>query len=289
MASENDLTAVESVSMLRNGAQPIRVEPLGRRDRTWKMTILIATAVVALISMSAIMEAGAWGAGGGTSTAVITFDDAAQQVTLTIPTPACPGTQPTCQWKFFLNEPKLSVDVSTIYGTSGVLTLAYPKDFCGVIQADAYVGPPWVAKRGFQHTIEDCNPVTTPTSAPPPTSTTTTTDDEPSTTTTSTTSTTPPPGDAPTSVPPTPPSAGAAATSPPVVAAAAVTPAALPASSAVPATVAASSAPSQLPFTGVDFESLLVMGLASVALGLCLLVRLRPGVHSRGRVSARRH
>ena len=275
--------------MLRNGAQPIRVEPPGRRDRNWKRTILIATAVVALISMSATMEAGAWGADGPPSTAVITFDDAAQQVTLTIPTPACPDTQPTCQWKFFLNEPKLSVDVSTIYGTSGVLTLAYPKNFCGVIQADAYVGPPWVAKRGFQHTIEDCSPPATTTTTTTDEPSTTTTTDEPSTTTTSTTTTTPPPGDAPTSVHPTPPSADGAATSPPVVAAAAVTPAALPASSAVPATVAASSAPSQLPFTGVDFESLLVMGLASVALGLCLLVRLRPGLHSRGRVSARRH
>ena len=166
-----------------------------------KRIIVAIGSVIVLIAWSVTLGGAAWSAADSSSGPVITFNDAAQQVTLTIPTPACPTSQPDCQWKFFLNEPKLSVDVATVFGTSGVLTLGYPKDFCGVIQADAYVGPPFVAKRGFQHTIEDC---TTPT-------TTTTTTEPPTTPTTAppTTPTTAPPIPPPTSgsniPPPTPP------------------------------------------------------------------------------------
>ncbi len=131
-----------------------------------KRTIVAVGSVIALVALSMAFGGAAVNAADGSSTAVIIFDDAAQQAKLIIPTPACPASQPDCQWKFFLNEPKLSVDVATIYGTSGTLTLAYPKDFCGVIQADAYVGPPWVAKRGFQHTIADCTPSPSPTPSP---------------------------------------------------------------------------------------------------------------------------
>jgi hypothetical protein len=212
-----------------------------------KRIIVAIASVMTLIAFSITLGGAAWSATNAPTTAVITFDDAAQQVTLQIPTPACPASQPDCQWKFFLNEPKLSVDVATVYGTSGTLTLAYPSDFCGVIQADAYVGPPWVAKRGFQHTIEDCTPPTTTTTTTEPPTTTTST--EPPTTTTTTT--TPPPVPAPVSGPTAEPPA-------PVV-----VPVAAPVPPPAPLT--------QLPFTGKNIKPFLLVGLALVAVGLALL------------------
>ena len=216
-----------------------------------KRIIVAIGSVIVLIACSVTLGGAAWSAADSSSTAVITFNDAARQVQLTIPTPACPTSQPDCQWKFFLNEPKLSVDVATVYGTSGVLTLDYPEDFCGVIQADAYVGPPWVAKRGFQHTIEDCTPPTTTTTEPPTTTTT-----EPPTTTT-------------TNVPPVPPPTSGSNIQPP-----APPPAALPVTApAAPATVAAPL--TQLPFTGKNIKPILFAGLILVALGLALLAPSR--------------
>ena len=217
-----------------------------------KRIIVAIGSVIVLIAFSVTLGGAAWSAANSSSTAVITFDDAAQHVQLTIPTPACPTSQPDCQWKFFLNEPKLSVDVATVYGTSGVLTLDYPKDFCGVIQADAYVGPPWVAKRGWQHTIDDCTTPTT-TSTEPPT-TTTTTNVPPTTTTT-------------TNVPPVPPPTSGPSIQPPAPA-----PAALPFTA--PATTVAAPL-TQLPFTGKDIKPYLFAGLTLVALGLALLAPSR--------------
>jgi hypothetical protein len=218
--------------------------------RTKKATIIrriivTASSFIALIGLGWTMEGAAWGATSSSSSATIIFDDAAQQAELIIPTPPCPVSQPNCEWKFFLNEPKLSVDVGTVYGTSGTLTIAYPKDFCGVIQADAYVGPPWVAKRGFQHTIEDCN--TPPTTAPPATT--------PTTAPPSTTPTTAPPVVAATSTPPAAPPAAA-----PTIVPVSAAPAELP-----------STGPAALPFTGVNVKPLLYVGLALVMLGLYLL------------------
>ncbi len=218
-----------------------------------KRIIVALASVITLVAFSVTLGGAAWSATNAPSTAVITFDDAAHQVTLQIPSPACPASQPDCQWKFFLNEPKLSVDVATVYGTSGTLTLAYPANFCGVIQADAYVGPPWVAKRGFQHTISDCPPPTTTTTTTVPPTTTTTT--EPPTTTTSTTAppVVPPPVSGNSVQPPTPPAPPA----PPV---------------AAPVTTSTATAPlTQLPFTGKPIKPFLFAGLALVAVGLALL------------------
>ncbi len=279
--------------------------------------ILMAT-VIAVTVVAAAAVGTAWGAS-GPSSAIISFDDIAQQATLQIPDPPCPVdppadpavspaaspaadpatsaaaspavspaadpatsaaaspavsppadpatgpaaspavSPPACVWKFFLNEPKLSVDVATVFGTQGTLTLDYPPNFCGVIQADAYVGPsengPWVAKRGWQHTINDC---TTPTPTPP---------------------------SAPTYVPPAggpPTAAGSSGTPPsdaPEPASAAVAPA-VAAASVTPTTVATAPAKTNatltsLPFTGADLEPLVYLGLTLVTLGLCLLVRRR--------------
>ena len=225
-----------------------------------KRIAVILSSVIALITVSVTLGGAAWSATNSPTTAVITFNDAAHNVQLTIPTPACPTSQPDCQWKFFLNEPKLHVDVATIYGTSGTLTLNYPPEFCGVIQADAYVGPPWVAKRGFQHTIDDCNPpnttttTTTTTTTVPPTTTTTTRPPAPPTTTTTTTLPVAGPVAGTTTPPPAPPTA-------------------LPFTATPAAPVAAvpvAAAPAELPFTGVNTKPLWFIGIALVALGLAL-------------------
>ena len=247
--------------------------------------ILIASAVAVTV-VAAVAVGTAWGAPGAPSSAVITFDDSAHQVTLQIPSPACPTTQPTCQWKFFLNEPKLSVDVNTVYGTSGTLTLAYPPNFCGVIQADAYVGPPWVPKRGWQHKIEDCTSATTGTTATtdlPDSGGTTATTDEPDTPPGSTTTTTDAPERGGTNAPVTPvgtppgtvqlPDTQAAAVaptvSPPATGASATTP------SALPDTAATSARLTSLPFTGADLQPFVYLGTMFVVLGIVLMVRRR--------------
>lgn len=240
--------------------------------------ILIASAVAVTV-VAAVSIATAPGASGAPTSAVITFDDAAQQVTLQIPTPACPTTQPGCQWKFFLNEPKLSVDVGTVYGTSGTLTLAYPPNFCGVIQADAYVGPPWVAKRGWQHTIGNCastGPGTT--DQPDSGGTSTTPDTTPSSVPTPTTDQPDSGGtnapDAPAGTTPGPvqlPDTQAAAVVPTVSAPAT----GAPAPSALPETAATSARLTSLPFTGADLEPFVYLGIAFVVLGMVLMARRR--------------
>jgi hypothetical protein len=232
---------------------------------------IIAAAVTA-IALGTVLTGTAWGGPTTVTSAVITFNDPAQEVTLQIPTPACPASEPQCEWKFFLNEPKLSVDVATVYGTSGTLTIPYPKDFCGVIQADAYVGPPWVAKRGWQHTISDCTPTPPTTVLPGPPVTA------------------PPVTAPPATTPITPPASTPLPSKLPVVAATSATipdgsPTTTVAPSVVPATAtpAATPAAAQLPYTGLSVRPLLITGLTLVLLGFCLLIRRRPGLHSKGR------
>ena len=226
------------------------------------LQVLMAVLVVLLVSVTTEYAAG--GASDSPSSAVITFDDVGQAVHLTIPTPACPVSEPQCEWKFFLNEPKLHVDVATVYGTSGVLTIDYPSNFCGVIQADAYVGPPWVAKRGYQHPIEDCAATPAAPTEPPSAGAAS----EPPTTT----SEAPTPPDAP------PESAAAAATAGP-----ALSPPPTTTPSRSPVGPPGGPTPAQLPFTGTDVKPFLLIGWSMVALGSCLLVQRRRGLHSRRR------
>jgi LPXTG-motif cell wall-anchored protein len=224
------------------------------------MKRIILAVVTIFCLLVAFAPKSAWAAPSSSAYPVITFDDAAQQAVLTIPTPACPTTQPTCEWKFFLNEPKLSVDVAIIYGTSGTLVIPYPPNFCGVIQADAYVGPPWVAKRGFQHTIADCTPTppaTTPSTPPvaPPDSTPPATSPSAPPVLTTTTPSLAPTVAAATSTPPTASPVGAPENA--------------------PENAAAGSDTQALPFTGVNVAALFFIGAALAAVGLLLLRRRR--------------
>jgi LPXTG-motif cell wall-anchored protein len=218
--------------------------------------IIIAT-VIAVTVVAAVAVATASGASATPTSAVITFDDMARQVTLQIPDPPCDSSEPGCVWKFFLNEPKVSVDVAIVYGTSGTLTIPYPPNFCGILQADAYVGPtangPWVSKRGWQHQIApvgDCEPPTPPsgggTDTPP---------GEP-----------PPPAATPVVPAPAPTPVPQAAAVAPVVAAATAAPTTTTTAPAKPA-----AAPASLPFTGANLGPFVVLGLTLVTLGLCLV------------------
>lgn len=219
----------------------------------------------ALIAIGAGILTLSSGVAGGSPPVALVFNDAAQQVTLTIPTPPCAPDQQGCKWVLFVNEPDVAGKpvVGSVTGTSGVLTVKYPADFCGVLQADARTGPPFVQVYGLLHHVGgDC--------PPPPASTTTT-----STTSAQPTGTTEPP--------PTPPNVSATASSPPAPGAAAPTndlpateaPAVAGTSSPAASDSPAASGTSQLPFTGVDVKPLLVVGSASVVTGLALLIRRR--------------
>ena len=217
--------------------------------------ILIAS-VMAMTVGAALLAAGSTAGAAGPGP-VITFDDANNVVTLQIPDPPCPTTEPGCVWKFFLNEPKVSVDVSTVYSTqAGTLTLAYPQNFCGIIQADAYIGPtangPWTPQRGWQHQLPDSDCTTPPT---PPT---------------------PPSGPVQPVTPPDGPQTTPVVTTPPVTVPAAQQAASVPVAATATTTpsapvVKAAAEPTSLPFTGVNLMPFVLSGVTCVALGLGLL------------------
>jgi hypothetical protein len=104
--------------------------------------------------------------------AVLKFVSSGNEVTLKIPTPPCPATSPACRWMLFVNEPDVPAKTvaGLVTGSSGTLSIAYPTNFCGVIQADVYLGPaPWHLRFGHQRTIEtalSCNPPPVPPSPP---------------------------------------------------------------------------------------------------------------------------
>lgn len=98
------------------------------------------------------------------------IDWGTSSVTFTIPFPG--------SWQFEVNEPDNHVLVGVDYGSTGTLTIDYPPDYCGLLQADASVGGTHVY--GSQHSLGNCIPPTTTTTTttttqpPPPTTTTTT-------------------------------------------------------------------------------------------------------------------
>jgi hypothetical protein len=205
----------------------------------------------------------------------IKFSDATGQVTLTIPTASCG----TCEWMLSVDEPKSAAQtvIGTATGTSGVLTVAYPADFCGVIQADALLGPaPWDLRVGHRRTIQTASPC-------PPTTTTTTT----TTSTTTTTTTTAPPKTSTTS---TTTSGVTQATSqlPFSNTSASSTTTTNSASTVAAAVSGAAKPPSQatLPFTGLDFRPLALLGTALIILGLLILSTLEQRRRALRRVGA---
>jgi hypothetical protein len=90
----------------------------------------------------------------------IKFDDQARMVTMTIPTPACRQSvrATPCNWELFVDEPDAAGQpvVGTAFGASGVLSVPYPS-LCGVLQADALVGPPARRVLGYRHALNTCD------------------------------------------------------------------------------------------------------------------------------------
>jgi hypothetical protein len=201
---------------------------------------------------------------------VIRFWNAYERVTLDVPARAwCPKSKPKCVWELFVNEPDIPAQtvVGIATGTSGVLMVDYPAHFCGVLQADAIVGPsPWLLEYGHQKMIKtgaSCDPNTTtttgvPTSTTKPHSTSTTTTKPHSTTTTTkpkvhvvTTTTVKLPF--------------TSTTAPAAVAATAAT---------VNASTTSAPATAQLPFTGADVRPLAILGTLLIIFGIYILTTL---------------
>jgi hypothetical protein len=186
---------------------------------------------------------------------IIKFIPSLDEVTLTIPTPPCRNGPPNCVWRLWVDEPFAPGQpvLGSVVGTSGTLVVTYPSTVCGTVQGDASVtlqadvsvgGTVWRYKVGHRMDI----PCT-----PDPTTTTTTGVDPLATTTTTTTQ-------APAAGTKTPTSSGTTTT-------------ALPVGSA-PGKAVQTAALSQLPFTGIDLEPLVLIGMALVAAGLLLATRI---------------
>jgi hypothetical protein len=109
----------------------------------------------------------------GADPATLQFNDATQMVELTVPTPACVADG--CQWQLQVDNPATNqVFGSASSGEAGsIITVPYPSDFCGTIQADVFVldnetGAPHL-QFGHQHEVNTCQtPTTTTTIGCPP-------------------------------------------------------------------------------------------------------------------------
>ncbi|MGH9078572.1 MAG: hypothetical protein ACRDYE_00560, partial [Acidimicrobiales bacterium] len=142
----------------------------GKQKDRWVRGGAVCLIAIGFILMSATMASAA---SPGRAFSVIKFWPADNVVTVDVPS-ACPASRPGCVWRLTVSEPESPAQtvVGTAQGTSGVLTVAYPADFCGVLQADVSVGPaPWRKAVGHRHTIQTaaCGPVTQATGGVPPT------------------------------------------------------------------------------------------------------------------------
>jgi hypothetical protein len=209
------------------------------REERGSTTRWLMVAAIGLVALwAAVASSGTASASARGSFAVIKFWPGYNVVTLQIPAPACGDNRPAnCVWRLTVNEPDVPAQtlVGMVQGTSGILTVAYPTNFCGVIQADATVGPaPWAFFVGHRATIQtarSCDPVTTPTGAAPTTTTT---------------------------------------TRPPASAAAVQLPFTGSSSTSTTNAVLVSTT-TRLPFTGVDVKPLAIVGTFLILLGLNIL------------------
>ena len=128
----------------------------GRRVNRWLAAV--AAALIALGSTFVIVGSASASAPVG-HFPVIRFWPNYNVVTMTVPLRVwCPKSKPFCEWQLYVNEPDIPSQtlVGTATGTSGILTVKYPKHFCGVIQADALVGPsPWLFQFGHKKDDRD--------------------------------------------------------------------------------------------------------------------------------------
>lgn len=232
-------------------------------NRGWKANRWLAAVAAVLMAVGVFMFTA--GAASASPTKLVTrphshpvirFSSASQSVSLTVPTPACAGGVSSCQWMLYVNEPAVPgrTVVGVVTGVSGTLTVAYPSNFCGVLQADALIGPaPWKLVSGHRAAIQTVQP------CPPSTTTTSTTTT--STTTTSTTTTTMAP-------PQTQATSGLPFSDSTTTSTVAALTAATSSGSGKNGTTAALA---QLPFTGVNITPLALLGIALILIGLVVL------------------
>ena len=99
-------------------------------------------------------------AGADSQFAGLGFNDNAHVVTLAIPSSPCRSDHKAiaCNWTLSVDEPDVAGQpvVGTATGTTGVLSVTYPA-FCGLLQADALVGPPQRKEVGHRHVINTCD------------------------------------------------------------------------------------------------------------------------------------
>jgi hypothetical protein len=148
--------------------------------KTWRK-VLTALEVIVVVMVLSTFAAGAAGLSGGAtpapnhpagwsskivgqgqgSGASLAFDDETATVILTLPANPCiriPESHKTfCTWRLWVNEPDENVFVGSNTGTSGTVTVAYPKGFCGIIQGDVSVGLPWHHQIGERHEVDTCH------------------------------------------------------------------------------------------------------------------------------------
>jgi hypothetical protein len=78
--------------------------------------------------------------------------------TLSLPSKVpCPRSQPDCKWKLTVYETVASSHtvVGSVVGDAGTLTVTYPQYFCGVLIAEAFVGPgPYILQREIQQSAD---------------------------------------------------------------------------------------------------------------------------------------
>ncbi len=125
---------------------------------------VVATAGAAATAV-ALTAGTAWAAGASVPGPQLAFDAPQQQASLVISAPACPTSNPGCEWMLFMNAPLVpnAPVIGEVTGTSGRLTIPYPTDFCGVIQADALIGrapfvgaAAWTYVSGMRTSISTC-------------------------------------------------------------------------------------------------------------------------------------
>jgi hypothetical protein len=120
-------------------------------------------AVLAVVATATFvfLTAGVASAGVPGRSPVISFSS--DNVTLTLPIQGCPPRRPDCEWMLFVNEPVTGklVGTATVPGTATVkgspvgVSVALPAGFCGVVQADALIGPsPWRKVAGRKVTVQ---------------------------------------------------------------------------------------------------------------------------------------
>jgi hypothetical protein len=131
-----------------------------KRRRTFVAALLLTLGVL-MVSVSAASASTLVSAN-----ALITFWNNNDVVTLNTPamcptTPQNPTGAPTCEFELFVNEPDIPAQTtvgSAVGGLSAILTVPYPTNFCGVLQADVEVGPaPWRLLYGHQSSIQTGN------------------------------------------------------------------------------------------------------------------------------------